>query len=112
MTIRGVGGTGKSKLIHFLVNAIRRKCGAYDCVQIIAPTGSAANNVNGKTIHNRFGIPVNEKEPKISSTTQTRQLKKNSRLLVVILDERSMVSSILINSLEHYISQTIFNGQL
>ena len=112
LTVRGKAGTGKSALVKFIVRAVRRKYNAYDCIQVVAPTGSAANGVGGKTIHNRFGIPIHSKNLKISPDNLTKQLKKNSRLLVLILDERSMVSSSCFHTLHHYVSTTIFNGAL
>ena len=60
--ISGVGGTGKS----FLIDAIRRQVadiwkgdvsGDIKCA-VAAPTGLAAYNVGGVTVHRLFQLPI------------------------------------------------------
>jgi len=56
MTIMGCGGTGKSVLINTLVSCIRKIFKDNDTVFVTAPTGAAAYNVRGSTIHREFKI--------------------------------------------------------
>ena len=56
MTIMGCGGTGKSVLINTLVACIRKIFNDNDTVFVTAPTGAAAYNVRGSTIHREFKI--------------------------------------------------------
>ena len=49
--ITGRAGTGKSTLLQLFRNTARRK------VVVLAPTGIAALNVKGQTIHSFFGFP-------------------------------------------------------
>ena len=51
MYITGKAGSGKSFLLNFFVENTRKK------VAVVAPTGIAALNVNGQTIHSFFGFP-------------------------------------------------------
>ena len=51
--ISGTAGTGKSHLI----NALRSRLGDRRC-KVVAPTGVAAFNVSGSTIHHMFHLPV------------------------------------------------------
>ena len=56
MFVSGVGGTGKSFLIEALVNSIW-PLDTLVCA-IAAPTGLAAFNVGGTTIHRPFQLPI------------------------------------------------------
>ena len=50
--ITGRAGTGKSTLLHVFRSTTRKKC------IVLAPTGVAALNVGGQTIHSFFGFPA------------------------------------------------------
>ena len=51
-------GIGKSIVINTLVTGIRQMLQDNDSVHVIAPTGAAAFNVDGQTIHCLFRINV------------------------------------------------------
>lgn len=82
----GEGGTGKSFVINEFLNSLTES--ERDKTIITAPTGIAALNVNGVTIHRAFKVPIgpigphNDPPPKVSET-----LKVAKR---VIIDEISM----------------------
>ena len=92
--ISGVGGTGKS----FLIEAIIWQSEDLKCA-ITAPTGLAAFNVGGVTIHRLFQLPIEHegKEagywalPKAAQKVMKSTLRS---LKVPIIDEVSMVSSL------------------
>lgn len=96
--VSGVGGTGKSFLIH----AIRRYVFETLDQQVIVagPTGIAARNVNGLTIHRLLHLPVEHGGiPKYKQLTDAklkslRQDLKNGLLLII--DEISMVSNVVL----------------
>ena len=52
MFITGRAGTGKSTLLQLFRNTTRKK------VAVLAPTGVAALNVKGQTIHSFFKFPA------------------------------------------------------
>ncbi|KAJ7603337.1 hypothetical protein DFH06DRAFT_917446, partial [Mycena polygramma] len=54
--IAGVGGSGKSYVIHALVELFKR-CGASDQLLLSAPTGCAAVLISGYTIHALTFLP-------------------------------------------------------
>ncbi|XP_031789136.1 ATP-dependent DNA helicase pfh1-like [Nasonia vitripennis] len=94
--ISGPGGTGKSFLIETIVawnKIIRNKETA-----VTAPTGIAAYNVSGLTIHRLLHLPVEHgctakyKELSPAALKQIRQSLENVDL--IIIDEISMVSNI------------------
>jgi hypothetical protein len=56
-------GTGKSFLIetisHYILNKYGKQTSSNDCiVALLAPTGLAAFNINGLTLHKFFKLPV------------------------------------------------------
>ena len=58
MTVLGKGGTGKSFLINTIVSEIQQYFQTNESVLIVAPTGTAAYNVGGQTLHREFGISI------------------------------------------------------
>ena len=99
--VSGPGGTGKSHLIFTLVQMINRvlkKAGdnpADVVVQLSAPTGTAAYNIRGYTLHHCFLLPLTQSDKHVSlSSEKLAQLRnKYSKLQVLIIDEISMVSA-------------------
>ena len=60
------------------------------------PTGVAAHNVNGQTLHSTFCLPVQKSKAEyqeLSSSTLKRLRDKKRDILVLVIDEISMVSS-------------------
>ncbi len=94
--ITGKAGTGKSTLLdHF-----RRTTGKQ--VAVLAPTGVAALNIQGQTIHSFFGFKPNitpEKVKKMSG--REGQLYKEFK--TVIIDEISMVRADLLDCIEKFL---------
>lgn len=97
--VSGVGGTGKSHLIHTLVASVEQKYGPQS-VAVSAPTGLAALNIGGVTIHKLLKLPVQHgKDPEYWNLSKPdlkamRRQFKNVRLF--ILDEVSMASNALL----------------
>jgi pantothenate kinase-related protein Tda10 len=56
VTVRGAAGTGKSFIINTIVSYLRRMFGDNDVVHVLSPTGIAAFNVLGETLHRFAGI--------------------------------------------------------
>jgi len=99
LIVSGQGGTGKSKVIHVLHQLVSNElsyCGL--SVVVAAPTGLAAYNIGGTTIHRLLCLPVEHGKPADYSRLNQDQLKtiratlKNLQLLII--DEVSMVSSL------------------
>jgi len=94
--VSGTGGTGKSYLINTIKNWV--KTGMNKLVAVAAPTGIAAFNVNGLTIHGLLQLPVEHGNcPKYNSLSD--QVLKVLRcdlkdVVLLIIDEVSMISNI------------------
>jgi len=97
--VTGRAGTGKTTLIRFLQSRIS-KCA------VVAPTGMAAINVGGKTIHSFFGIPprvVNPDEvscPQAQIGPRVQMMPVIKELDVLVVDEVSMVTPNLIDIMD------------
>jgi ATP-dependent exoDNAse (exonuclease V) alpha subunit len=83
--VTGRAGTGKSTLLRGLRDNLDQES------VVLAPTGLAAVNVGGQTIHSFFGFP-----PRLIRSDDIRR-SRNGRLMrklkVIIIDEVSMVRS-------------------
>lgn len=93
--VSGKAGVGKSVLIKFLKERLKFKNMA-----VVAPTGIAAINVDGQTIHSFFGfnIGIIEKDSiKIKKGKAANVLKK---LDILIIDEISMVRSDVMDAID------------
>lgn len=92
--VHGPGGTGKSTLINYI-------CEKVDTVCVNAPTGIAALNVGGKTLHSRFGLLRGFNSLNVEHI-YARLLEKGedfADIECLIIDEISMVNSDIFNTL-------------
>lgn len=110
-TVMGCGGTGKSFIINTIISIIRKLTQRNSSIQVGAPTGSAAFNVQGSTIHRLLGINVSRPEESMSETTKEQLKKQLTNLLCLMIDERSMLSSIILAVAERNIRECAFRGQ-
>jgi ATP-dependent exoDNAse (exonuclease V) alpha subunit len=93
--ITGRAGTGKSTLLQLFRNATRKK------VVVLAPTGVAALNVRGQTIHSFFGFPPRLISPREISKRKDRRLYRNMDVLVI--DEISMVRADMLDNIDFFL---------
>ena len=95
--ITGKAGTGKSTLLDYFRTTTRKR------VAVLAPTGVAALNVRGQTIHSfcRFKPDITIDKVKKTSA-KGAALYKN--LDAVIIDEISMVRADLLDCVERFLS--------
>ena len=94
----GGAGTGKSNFIKFLQNNLKNLTNK-NCV-VLAPTGIAAINVGGQTIHSFF----NFRKGDIYNQKDLYKIKKNPVLDhtdLIIIDEISMVSSWMMDNIDY-----------
>ncbi|MFM5951014.1 MAG: ATP-dependent RecD-like DNA helicase [Micrococcales bacterium] len=93
--VTGRAGTGKSTLLNHFVNNTKKN------VAVVAPTGVAAYNVGGQTIHSFFGFPfgVLGNQP-IHKHLYGRTRDALRSLDVLVIDEISMVNSDLMDAMD------------
>ena len=93
--VTGRAGTGKSTLLNHFVNNTQKN------VAVVAPTGVAAYNVGGQTIHSFFGFPfgVLGNQP-IHKHLYGRTRDALRSLDVLVIDEISMVNADLMDAMD------------
>ncbi|MDR2442379.1 MAG: AAA family ATPase, partial [Deltaproteobacteria bacterium] len=92
--IQGQAGTGKSTFIqYFKDNTSKAYC-------VVCPTGIAAVNVGGATIHSLFRLPISDiLDPKqLHLSTKTMEILV--RIKVLIVDEVSMVRPDILDAID------------
>jgi hypothetical protein len=96
--ITGKAGTGKSTLLAYFCRTTRKN------PVVLAPTGVAALNVKGQTIHSFFNFYVDVTPEKIrQKKTRPRNAKLYKKLKTIIIDEISMVRADLLDSIDEFL---------
>ena len=101
--LHGAAGTGKSTLLR-AISKHRKN------VVILAPTGIAALNVGGQTLHSFFGFSFGFLEP-----GQVKGCPRNYGLLnkrpLIIIDEVSMVRADVFNAIDLALRRTFYSQE-
>ena len=102
--LTGKAGSGKSTFLRYICNNIKKK------YVVLAPTGVAAVNVGGVTIHSFFQMPLRPVPPddddySIMALKKSRRYSKNKIKLIrelelIIIDEVSMVRPDMIDFID------------
>src|SRR5262252_8515088 len=94
--LTGRAGTGKSTLLQHFRTTTRKR------LAVLAPTGIAAINVRGQTIHSFFGFgPGITPEKARRRASGKKQLYRNLQMLVI--DEISMVRADLLDCIDQFL---------
>ena len=97
--ITGKAGTGKSTLLRYFRAKTKK------IVVVVAPTGIAAINVEGQTIHSFFQLP-----PRFIQKEEIRRAFKNRKVIgcldTLVIDEVSMVRADLMDGIDHALRVT------
>lgn len=94
--ITGKAGTGKSTLLEHFRNITRKK------IVVLAPTGVAAVNVKGQTIHSFFRFKPDITPEKIKH----KKIKKDNifkKIETIVIDEISMVRADLLDCVDLFL---------
>ena len=106
--LTGRAGTGKTTFVQELCRELRKS------YVIVAPTGIAALNANGVTLHSLFQLPRDPYIPAKDFAEPNKQLRKISKkekikllenLDLIIVDEVSMVRADLLQALNDRLCQ-------
>lgn len=96
--ITGKAGTGKSTLLHHIAKHSAKN------IAITAPTGVAALNAGGQTIHSLLRLPVGLiADQPLQQKRELIQLLNN--LTTLVIDEISMVSADLMDGIDRALRQ-------
>lgn len=94
--ITGKAGTGKSTLLNYFRSITKKK------LVVLAPTGVAALNVNGETIHSFFRFKPNVTIENIEKLSN-KEAKLYKNLDMIIIDEISMVRADLLDCIDYFL---------
>lgn len=100
--ITGDAGTGKSWVVNTWLESLPQGFP----IAITAPTGVAALNINGSTLHRQFSIPFSIKDPISQAIFNVRFFNAERRkfimeLEVLLIDEISMVRSDVLTYIDY-----------
>ena len=109
LIVCGTAGTGKSKIIHLLRSHLR------NARRVVAPSGVAAHNIGGVTIHSLLHLPINGgrqgelpvPSPQVMRVMQTAR----NGVKYLIIDERSCVGHRMLYQIDARLRQVIPGGQ-
>jgi ATP-dependent DNA helicase PIF1 len=91
--ITGNAGTGKSTLLHYFKEKTKKK------IVVVAPTGIAAINVGGSTIHSFFRFP-----PRLVTPQDVKGIRNKKELFAsletLVIDEVSMVRADIMDAID------------
>jgi hypothetical protein len=117
MLLTGPGGTGKTHVVKALKQVMSfYNCG--HCIHFLAPTGSAASNIDGMTVHKGLGIKIAKKDGcgkgnreignSTDETTLLVSIQNKAQLQdewknidVVLIDEVSLMGAQLLCEIDH-----------
>lgn len=94
--VTGKAGTGKSTLLEYFRSVTRKK------IVVLAPTGVAALNVRGQTIHSFFGFKPDITLEKVKKTYGKRA-RIFKEIAAVVIDEISMVRADLLDCVDKFL---------
>ena len=110
----GEGGTGKSYLIR-LLSLLIRHYHTEDSLLISAPTGKAAFNVQGNTLHRSFALPVElggvGTYHRLGSRKLEHMRKLYANIKFLFFDEFSMISYEALRMMNRRVSEIFENDE-
>lgn len=105
MFITGNAGTGKSTLVKYFIKNTNKN------VVVVAPTGVAALNIGGQTIHSFMRFPPRPiQHTDIKVETRPSKIRLLKKIDTIIIDEISMVSSNMMESIHDYLNINVENS--
>ena len=104
--VHGGAGSGKSTVINIMKQWIQRILQTSgdnpECPYLLvtAPTGTAAANIRGQTLHSTFGFSFGNEHYSLSDKIRDEKRSNLKNLRFVIIDEISMVKADLLYQLD------------
>ncbi|MCK5525435.1 MAG: AAA family ATPase [Thiomargarita sp.] len=95
--VTGKAGTGKSTLLHYFKKNTNKK------IVVLAPTGVAALNVGGATLHSFFRLPPRPIHPDEIKTLRSKTRRKlYQKIETIVIDEVSMVRADMMDVIDQF----------
>jgi predicted AAA+ superfamily ATPase len=104
--ITGKAGTGKSTLLEYFRQNTEKK------VVVLAPTGVAALNVRGQTIHSFFKFKPDVTLDKVKKIAKSQKKNIYQAADTIVIDEISMVRADLLDCMDQFLRLNCVQGGL
>lgn len=95
--ISGRAGTGKSTMIDYFRLHTKKNC------VVLAPTGVAALNVKGQTIHSFFGFKPGVMPTDIKEVKNKQKALMYKKIDIIVIDEISMARADLVDCMDVFL---------
>ncbi|MBY0292659.1 MAG: AAA family ATPase [Alphaproteobacteria bacterium] len=95
--ITGRAGTGKSTLLNYFRRQTKKK------IAVLAPTGVAAINVQGQTIHSFFKFKPSVTLQSIKKNNEDDKKNIYKKLEAIVIDEVSMVRADVVDCMDRFL---------
>ena len=95
--ITGRAGTGKSTLLNYFRRQTKKK------IAVLAPTGVAAINVQGQTIHSFFKFKPSVTLQSIKKNNEDDKKNIYKKLEAIVIDEVSMVRADILDCMDRFL---------
>ena len=107
-------GSGKSSVVNTLVTCVRRMFGYKNVIQIYAPTGGAAANAGGRTIHNGLKVRVSKRKQcdtnELKGQRKIDLMRELQHTLISVFDEFSMINASVFEQAQNNCRVAAHNG--
>lgn len=101
--ITGRAGTGKSTFIKNIRESVHKN------FLVLAPTGIAAMNVGGQTMHSFFGFPMEVVTPETHMEVSFEKIRLLKHTDTIIVDEASMVRCDLVDGMDRFLREITYS---
>lgn len=101
--ITGKAGSGKSTLLRYFRDNTKKN------VVVLAPTGVAAVNIQGETIHSFFGFGPDISRKNIGKSLRRKKGKVYKQVETIVIDEISMVRADLLDYVDLFLKAKLKN---
>lgn len=95
--VTGRAGTGKSTLLEYFRSITSKN------IVVLAPTGVAAVNISGQTIHSFFGFRPDVTVEKVRRQAKRKTAPIYKKLDAIVIDEISMVRADLLDCIDEFL---------
>lgn len=101
--LTGKAGTGKTTFLKYVMENVNKK------FVVLAPTGIAAINAGGETLHSFFGLPFNAIGPKDHLKLRENKINIIKNTDTFIIDEVSMVRCDVIDAIDKALRRIMYS---
>ena len=102
--LTGKAGTGKTTFLKYVLENVNKK------FVVLAPTGIAAINAGGETLHSFFGLPFNAIGPKDHLKLRESKINIIKNTDAFIIDEVSMVRCDVIDAIDKALRRIMYSS--